>query len=243
MKKLVGAICLILTLLLAAPCALAEGEDEGDGQETQEQEAQEQETQETETEETTAEVPFEADIAGTWYHDAAVAAYRNGWMDGVGDGADESRFNGNDAVSRGEAVDAIWRMMGSPVSNVRIGYSDMDAYNPYRSAIDWAGESKVATGVGDGRFGWQDPVTREQLALMLYRCARMNGMGFSGTWMLLLETEDRPEVHDWAYEAVCWLYINKVMRGSGGYYLPAGHTTRAELATVLVRVYALTEAE
>lgn len=228
LKIRITSLLMAATMLLCALPAFAEGEEDETGSEN------------AQTEE---ELPFEEDIAGRWYYSVAAEVYRRGWMDPVTDEDGTCRFNGSARVTRGEAIDAIWRMMGRPEAGLRIGYADMNAKNPYHDAIDWAGESRVATGVGDGRFGWKDPVTREQQAVMLYRCARLKGTGFSGTWMLLLETQDRDQVSDWAYEAVCWLYMNEVMRGSDGYYLPKGSITRAELAAALVRFNALFESD
>ena len=179
--------------------------------------------------------PFDEDVAGKWYADAVREAYRQGWMDSVG----ENRFDGGATVTRGMAIDAIWRMAGSPKAGVSTGYADVEAENPYHDAIDWAWESGVALGVGNGCFGWEQNVTREQLAAMLYRYARTLGKGFTGTWMLLLDTDDREQVSDWAYESVCWLFMNQVMMGRGRNFAPHGNTTRGELATVLTRFAAL----
>ena len=186
------------------------------------------------------ELPFADEVAGKWYAAAAAEIYRNGWMDTIADGeTGEPRFFGEKAVTRGETVDAIWRMVGRPESLLRVGYADVTAQNPYLSAIDWATEKRVATGFGDGRFGWADSLTREQLAVMLFRYANAKGMGFTGTMRLSLDTTDQSEISGWAYEGVCWLYLNNVMRGSDGLYRPRGQVTRAELATVLIRFSAL----
>ena len=184
-------------------------------------------------------VPFEEDIADKWFAGAAREAYQNGWMLAV----DEARFDGDVAANRGEVVDAIWRMTGAPKAMISTGYIDVEADNPYHDAIDWAREKRIATGLGDGRFGWQEKVNREQLAVMLYRYAQLNGQGFSGTWMLLLDTDDREQVSDWAYESVCWLFMNKVMTGRGRNFAPQGSTTRGELAATLVRFADLSQQE
>ncbi|MBE7002948.1 MAG: S-layer homology domain-containing protein [Ruminococcaceae bacterium] len=254
-----SALCLVLLLLLGSVSVLAMGNESEDGEDTQTEETEETEAESEETEETgeteggvgaeeleqsgeTDEepLPFSNELSGKWYACAVAEAYQNGWIDAVTDSeTGELRMDAESPVTRGEAIDSIWRMMGRPASSLRIGYVDMDARNPYLSAIDWAGERRVALGVGDGRFGWSDTLTREQLAVMLYRCAHVKGMGFAGTWMLLLDTLDRDQVSDWAYEGVCWLYLNGVMRGGDRMYLPKSEVTRAELAAVLTRFAAL----
>lgn len=193
-----------------------------------------EETEETVgAEETTPDVPFEADVAGKWYHDVAVEVYRNGWMEGVG--ADGSRFGGEEKTTRGMVIDAIWRMAGSPAAQTSIGYVDVEAQNPYHNALDWAVEQGIVNGYDDGRIGVDDPVTREQLATLLYRYAQKQGKGFVGTWMLLLDVTDRSDISPWAYESACWLFMKNVMTGREGRFAPKDNATRAELAATLVK--------
>lgn len=227
-----------LLLLGASPALAAEGEEESgvEDETTVEEAAEDESTTDESAEESTVLL---TDVSGTWYEAAAELACAEGWMDS-GDGG---LFDGERIVTRAMTVDAIWRMAGSPKASVSIGYADVEAQNPCHDAIDWANEAGVANGVGHGYFDPDGNVTREQLATMLYRYARTQGMGFSGTWMLELDTKDGDRVSDWAKEGVCWFYRNGVMTGRGENYEPQGSTKRAELATVLCRYDFLVHSE
>lgn len=184
-------------------------------------------------------LPF-ADIAGKWFRDAAIYVNEYGLMDGMGDGADQSSFAGNTNAARAVVAEVIWRMAGKPETKLRTGFVDVEAEDPHIAAIDWAAEQGIIKGYGDGRFGPGDPVTRQQLAAMLYRYVKLQGKGFEGTWMLLLDVADRDAISEYAYEPACWLYMNKVMTGKpGNLFDPRGSVTRAELATTLMRLAAV----
>ncbi len=89
---------------------------------------------------------------------------------------------------------------------------------------------------GDGRFGTNDPITREQLATILYRYEQYKGGGFTGAWMIRMDYVDLADVSDWAYEAMCWMNMNGIVNGKPGKVLdPKGSATRAEAATMLYR--------
>ena len=105
----------------------------------------------------------------------------------------------------------------------------------------WALENGIVTGYDADTFGPDDPVTREQLAAILYRYAKTKGLGFDGLWAFRLDFSDADEVSDWAYEAVCWAVANGVMQGVGGGRLaPKASASRAQIATMLMRFSALT---
>lgn len=95
---------------------------------------------------------------------------------------------------------------------------------------------EIVTGYGDGKFGPMDPLTREQLATILYRCAKAKELGFTGLWAFPLTFDDASEVSDWAYEAVCWMVMQGVIQGTGSNKLsPKGMASRAQVATMLMR--------
>ena len=77
-------------------------------------------------------------------------------------------------------------------------------------------DSGIVSGYGDGRFGPEDPVTREQMAAMLYRNAQALGFGFRGLWKFRLAYDDAAEVSPWADEAVHWAVMNGVLAGTDG---------------------------
>jgi hypothetical protein len=90
-------------------------------------------------------------------------------------------------------------------------------------------------GFGNGRFGIGQELTREQLAVILYRYEQKQGGGFQGMWMFLLDCADRSEISSWAYESMCWMKMKGIMTGKGAYMAPADMVTNAEAAAVVMR--------
>ena len=104
----------------------------------------------------------------------------------------------------------------------------------YTDAVTWANISGIVTGYGNGKFGPNDPITREQLAVMLYRYAQLKGKGFTGMWAFRLDYADAASVSDYAYEAMCWCTMNGVISGYEDKTLrPQNNATRAQLAQML----------
>ena len=171
-----------------------------------------------------------------WYHDGVHWALENGIMNGYGDG----RFGPNDTTSRAMIVTMLYRMEGSPMIRSGIIFDDVTEKDWYAMAVSWAESKGIVTGYGDGRFGPNDVLTREQLATILYRYAKLKGLGFTGMWAFPLTFDDASEVSDWAYEAMCWMTMNGVINGVGDNKLsPKGSATRAQLATMLMRYEAI----
>ena len=81
------------------------------------------------------------------------------------------------------------------------------------------------------------PVTREQLAAMLYRCAKLNGQGFTGAWAFPLDYPDANNVSEWANEAMHWMIMKGIINGMDGQLHPQGSATRAQTATTFMRYF------
>ena len=166
-----------------------------------------------------------------WYHDGVHWALENGIMNGVGDG----KFDPSGATTRGMIVTILYRLEGEPVIRSGMPFSDVKESDWYAKAISWAESLGIVNGYGDGRFGPNDPVTREQLAAILYRYAQSKGQGFKGLWNFKLDFPDAGEVSVWAIEAVSWMVMNGVVGGKDGKLVPGGNASRAEAATMLQR--------
>ena len=132
----------------------------------------------------------------------------------------------------------LWRMAGSPVVNYAMNYTDVAQGQWCSEAIRWATSEGVVTGYGNGLFGTNDPITREQLAVMLHRYAQHEGYDVSiGENTNILSYADAFDVSEYAVSALQWACGAGIIHGTGdgSTLTPQGETTRAQVATVLMR--------
>ena len=125
----------------------------------------------------------------------------NGLMAGVS----ADRFDPNGTLTRGEAVATLWALEGRPVVNYLMDFSDVDPAASYGEAVRWAASQGIAGGYGGGLFGPDDPITREQLAVMLYRYARHEGYDTAQGGMAVREFADYDQIAGYALEAMTWV--------------------------------------
>ena len=139
-------------------------------------------------------------------------------------------------LTRGEFVSALFELSGVTDMEPRQAYFvDVEMHGDLALAVRWAVGEGIVSGYGDGRFGPDDPVTREQMAAMLYRYAQTLGQGFEGMWYFPLDYPDADQISDWADEAMHWCVMNGIINGKDGKLVPGGYASRAEAATMLMR--------
>ena len=179
-------------------------------------------------------LPFEDVGTGAWYSDAVAYVYRNGLMSGTS----ASTFSPDAAITRAQLVTILWRMAGSPQVNGLMDFDDVsqDAY--YAEAVRWAASEGIAGGYGNGLFGSDDPITREQMAAILYRFAQHMGYDVSiGEDTNILSYTDALDVSGYAVAALQWACGAGIIRGTGdgSTLTPQGGATRAQAAVILTR--------
>ena len=179
----------------------------------------------TQTPQTTfAGVPVSA-----WYCDAVEYVYENGLMSGVSGG----RFAPNDTLTRAMLVQTLYAMEGRPAA-ASAGFADVASGDWYASAVNWAAANGVVSGVSETGFGPNNALTREQLALILYRFAQYKGYDVTGTSDLAAYA-DGSSVSGWAAEAMSWAVNAGLISGVGGNQIaPTGTATRAQVAQILM---------
>ena len=143
---------------------------------------------------------------------------------------------GDEVLTRGEFVIALYQLTeawdGEAKQDI---FDDVPAEGELALAVSWASANGIVYGYGDRTFGPDDPVTREQMATMLYRNAKLYGQGFEGAWYFPLEFQDAAEVSDWADEAVHWVVMNEIIVGTDKGLEPKALATDDQLAAVLER--------
>lgn len=168
-----------------------------------------------------------------WYHDGVHYCLESGLMAGTG----ASTFSPASTTTRGQIVTILWRQAGSPVVNYLMDFSDVPADAYYTEAVRWAASEGVAGGYGNGKFGSNDPITREQLAAMLYHYAQKYGYDVSvGEDTNILSYTDFGQISEYAVPAMQWACGAGIINGTSASTLsPQGWTTRAQAATMLER--------
>lgn len=179
-------------------------------------------------------LPF-TDIAdNAWYADAVRYVYKHGLMAGTS----ATTFAPDVTTSRSMIATILWRMAGSPVVNYAMTYTDVAQGQWYSEAVRWATSEGIVGGYGNGLFGTNDPITREQFAAMLYRFAQEQGYEVSiGENTNILSYTDVADLSEYAISAMQWAVGAGIINGTGdGSTLsPQGQATRAQAAVMLMR--------
>ena len=180
-----------------------------------------------------------------WYSEYVYKAASNGfgYMTGYGD----TRFFGPaDSIKRGDVAVVLYKMAGlyrddtstdHPDTGYETPFSDVNMNDYWAEAIQWAAKLGIVSGDGGAdTFRPGDPVTREELAKMLYRYMELQGKtGEVNVDAVLGAYEDESSVSDWARTYVAWLVDQDVMGQNSG--LEGNKViSRAEVAAMTVRL-------
>lgn len=171
------------------------------------------------------------DVAdGAWYRDAVDYAVSRGLMRYTREG----RFRPDAGASRMEIVSALYRTNGSPAPGMagkELPFTDLDALPDCPDALCWAYKQGLISGRSDGSFDGSASVTRQELAVMLFRGVKAENAAAGS----LTAFSDAGSVADWAKDAVSWAVDRGLLKGSGGRLSPGANVTRAETAQILQR--------
>lgn len=191
-------------------------------------------------EEPAPSVGFSDVDAEAWYIEGARWATENGIMNGVGDG----RFDPDGVMSRAMIVTMLWRMEGEPTSDGAMTFADVAEDRWYTEAVRWAAANGVAGGYSTDRFGPGDSVSREQLAVILWRYTRYKGADAPTENKANLGAFiDAERISDWAHDGVQWAVDAGLLTGVGPEKLsPQTNASRAQVATMLMRYCVTVEA-
>lgn len=161
--------------------------------------------------------------AGSDYAEAVQWASDNGYIYGYGDG----RFGLNDNVTRAQLATIFHRAAGTPAASGTSRFSDAEAGAYYINALSWAETAGLIAGYPDGRFGVGDPVTRQQVATILWRWAGSPAAS-AGNY------SDENAISAYAQTAVDWSRSNGIIAArSDGRFAPTDNATRGEIVSAL----------
>ena len=177
-----------------------------------------------------------ADVSETdWFCEDVRWAVENGIFQGVGNGL----FAPEQALTRGQLVTVLYRMVGSPEPKAEANFRDVAADSYYAKAVAWANENGIVLGMGDGTFDPDSAVTREQMVTIFFRYAKFCGVKTeAGT---LDAFRDAASVSDYAREAMGWAVKAGLVKGDGQDLMPKATASRAQAAAILHRFAAVVE--
>lgn len=176
-------------------------------------------------------LPF-ADVSGSdWFYNDVRYVYEKGIMDGTG----ADRFSPNAPLTRAMIVTILYRMAGSPSVSGSSDFTDVAASKWFAKAVAWAAANGIVNGYGSGLFGPNDPVTREQLAAILYRYAVYGGMTAVTLEENLGSFADTAQLSAYAIQAMNWAVGQGLINGSGSNLVPKAQATRAQVAAIIHR--------
>ncbi len=143
---------------------------------------------------------------------------------------------GNEVLTRGALISALYSLSNAKEPMPRPEeFADVPAYSELARALHWAVNRGIVNGYGNGKYGPDDPVTREQMATMLYRYAQSLGIGFQGLWVFPLDYPDASEISEYADEAMHWVVMHGIIQGTDKGIEPKALANRAQLALILQR--------
>lgn len=154
---------------------------------------------------------------------------------GLFQGTSGSTFEPQGTMTRAMLVTVLHRLEGAPDVSATGPFQDVQAGQWYTAAVNWASANGIVEGYPNGRFGVGDDVTRQQVAVILYRYAKYKGYSLSAA-VDLGGYSDAAEIDAWARDAMTWANAKGIIAGTTpSTLIPRGSASRAQVATILMR--------
>ena len=166
-----------------------------------------------------------SDVASNaWYAEAVEYVHDNGLMSGTS----ATTFSPETNTSRAMLATILYRSSSSPAVTGAADFTDVSTDAYYADAVAWASANGIISGYGNGLFGPNDPITREQIAAILWRYAGSPSAEAGADFA------DESSISSYAATAVDWARASGIVNGAeNNQFLPQDNATRAEVATIL----------
>ncbi|MBQ8808672.1 MAG: S-layer homology domain-containing protein, partial [Clostridia bacterium] len=167
---------------------------------------------------------------GDWHYESVKYVYENNLMQGTDNG-----FEPEKTMSRAMLVTVLFRIENPKTIKGDKKFSDVSDNLWYTDAVSWAAETGIVSGVSETQFAPEENITREQMALIIYRYAKMKGYDIEAD-ASLSSFADKNEVSDWALDAIKWANKEELVNGTSETTLsPKATANRAQVAAILMR--------
>lgn len=155
---------------------------------------------------------------------------------GLFKGVSHTAFEPDTPMNRAMFVTVLGRLSGEDVSGHTAGFKDVSPGQWYYEYVGWGVAKGITMGKGSGLFAPFENVTREEMAVFLYRYAENFGLLDGGEHSLPMGYKDVDRISEWAKEAMGWAVRTGLITGRTDTELaPRETATRAEVATILMR--------
>lgn len=172
--------------------------------------------------------PSFKDVASSaWYAAAVSYVTSNGIMNGIS----ATSFSPDTNLTRAMLAQLLYNKEGKPAASGG-GFSDVSSDAWFSGAVGWAASQGIVSGYGNGSFGPDDNITREQLVVMLWRYAgKPAGTGNLNGFA------DSSDISPYAVEAMKWAVGAGAVNGINGLLVPSGTATRAQVAQIMMKYF------
>lgn len=165
-----------------------------------------------------------------WYYNSVKYVFENNLMQGT-----ETGFEPERKMTRAMLVTVLYRMANPQKISGSYSFTDVSTDEWYSDAILWAASNGIVNGVSDTEFAPDMEVSREQMAVIMYRFAKSQGYDVNKETDIT-DFTDCDEISDWAYDALVWAIGTELISGTSETELsPKNASTRAQVATILMR--------
>ena len=169
---------------------------------------------------------------GEWYYSAIDHAAKAGWFSGT----TKTTFSPGTSINRGMFVTVLGRFAKIPdtYTSPKPPFWDVMKNSYYAPYSACASDLDVVSGVGNNRFAPEDTVTREQMAVLLFRYSMKSNITVAHNENIYNGFSDTSKVSSYAVDALKWATYYGIINGSGGKINPQGKATRAEVAQIFM---------
>ncbi|MBR5614535.1 MAG: S-layer homology domain-containing protein, partial [Clostridia bacterium] len=206
--------------------------EEDDKNQSQEAEKTDEPVKDDEAQEnlTFSETTFADVKKDDWHYESVKYVYENNLMQGTGNG-----FEPESKMSRAMLVTVLYRMTNTKNGENNYSFLDVPQGQWYSDAVSWAAANGIVNGINRAEFAPDSDVSREQMALIIYRFAKMQGLDV-GDGADISAFADMNDVSDWALDAIKWANKTELVNGTSETTLsPKATATRAQVAAILMR--------
>ena len=168
-----------------------------------------------------------------WFYNSVEFCYGKGLMKGT----TTAEFSPNDNVTRGMFVTMLYRYEGEPAVTPESDFSDITEEDYYYNAVNWAAKNQLVFGINETSFAPDKAISREDMACLIVRYLDFKDIELPYISTCECLFADITNFSEYAFDSAVYMKYTQLMVGDeNGYFYPKKSTTRAEVATLFMRL-------